>query len=58
MLKVKKLVTHTVLYILLILIVVLFISPFLWSLTSALKPEKDMVSYPPKWIADKMTRID
>lgn len=55
MVKVKKLVTHTVLYILLILIVVLFISPFLWSVTSALKPEKDIVSYPPKWIADKMT---
>lgn len=34
---------------------VVFLFPLLWSLISSLKPEANIVSYPPKWIPDKMT---
>jgi multiple sugar transport system permease protein len=34
---------------------VIFLFPLLWSLISSLKPEAQIVSYPPKWIPDEWT---
>ncbi|ALS21220.1 MULTISPECIES: carbohydrate ABC transporter permease [Paenibacillus] len=42
-------------YIIMLLASVVFLFPLLWSLISSLKPEANIVSYPPKWIPDKMT---
>ncbi|WP_217437363.1 hypothetical protein [Paenibacillus sp. JMULE4] len=42
-------------YIIMLLTSVVFLFPLLWSLISSLKPEANIVSYPPKWIPDKMT---
>lgn len=47
----KKLLT----YVLLIFTGVLFLFPLLWSLISSVKPENDIVSYPPKWIPEHFT---
>lgn len=34
---------------------VIFLFPLLWSFISSLKPEAQIVSYPPKWIPDQVT---
>jgi len=39
-------------YILMGVIAVIFVFPLLWSVVSSLKPEADIMNYPPKWIAD------
>lgn len=48
---IKKITT----YILMIFTGIVFLFPLLWSLISSLKPENDIVSYPPKWIPDIAT---
>lgn len=48
---IKKLIT----YVLLIFTGVLFLFPLLWSLISSVKPENDIVSYPPNWIPVNFT---
>ncbi len=48
---IKKLIT----YVLLIFTGVLFLFPLLWSLVSSVKPENDIVSYPPNWIPVNFT---
>lgn len=47
-LKMKK----TFVYILMIMTGVIFLFPLLWSLVSSLKPEREIMKYPPTWIAD------
>ncbi len=42
-------------YVLMILTAVIFLFPLLWSLISSLKPENDIVSYPPRWIPKVVT---
>jgi multiple sugar transport system permease protein len=42
-------------YIVTILICIVFLVPIVWSLSCSLKPEADIVSYPPKWIPDVVT---
>lgn len=42
-------------YIIMILTGVIFLFPLLWSLISSLKPEAQIVSYPPKWIPEHVT---
>ncbi len=49
--KIKKIIT----YILLILTGALFLFPLLWTFVSSIKPENDIVSYPPKWIPEIFT---
>lgn len=48
---IKKITT----YILMVFTGIVFLFPLLWSLISSLKPENDIVSYPPKWIPDIAT---
>lgn len=49
--SIKKIIT----YILLIFTGVIFLFPLLWSLISSIKPENDIVSYPPRWIPANVT---
>jgi ABC-type glycerol-3-phosphate transport system permease component len=49
--SIKKIIT----YILLIFTGVIFLFPLLWSLVSSVKPENDIVSYPPRWIPANFT---
>lgn len=42
-------------YIIMLLTSAIFLFPLLWSLISSLKPEANIVSYPPKWIPDEIT---
>lgn len=49
--SIKKIIT----YILLIFTGVTFLFPLLWSLISSIKPENDIVSYPPRWIPANVT---
>lgn len=49
--SIKKITT----YVLLIFTGALFLFPMLWSLVSSVKPENDIVSYPPKWIPTNFT---
>ncbi len=44
-----------IIYILLILTGVVFLFPLLWSFISSVKPEYNIVSYPPKWIPENFT---
>ncbi|WP_270168071.1 carbohydrate ABC transporter permease [Paenibacillus sp. SYP-B4298] len=37
------------------LVAVVFLFPLLWSLISSLKPEAQIISYPPKWIPETFT---
>lgn len=48
---IKKIIT----YILLIFTGVIFLFPLLWSFISSIKPENDIVSYPPRWIPANVT---
>ncbi len=48
---VKKIIT----YVLLIFTGVIFLFPLLWSLISSIKPENDIVSFPPRWIPANVT---
>ncbi len=49
--SIKKIIT----YVLLIFTGVIFLFPLLWSLISSIKPENDIVSYPPRWIPANVT---
>ncbi|HEY5585057.1 MAG TPA: carbohydrate ABC transporter permease [Ruminiclostridium sp.] len=49
--SIKKIIT----YVLLIFSGALFLFPLLWSLVSSIKPENDIVSYPPRWIPKNIT---
>jgi multiple sugar transport system permease protein len=49
--KLKKYFT----YLIMALTAVIFLFPLLWSLISSLKPENQIVSYPPKWIPETVT---
>ncbi len=49
--SIKKLIT----YVLLIFTGVVFLFPLLWSLVSSVKPENDIVAYPPNWIPVNFT---
>ncbi len=49
--SIKKLIT----YVLLIFTGAVFLFPLLWSLVSSVKPENDIVSYPPNWIPVNFT---
>ncbi|MEI7024871.1 carbohydrate ABC transporter permease [Paenibacillus sp. y28] len=42
-------------YVVMALTAVVFLFPLLWSFISSLKPEAQIVSYPPKWIPDQVT---
>lgn len=42
-------------YILLIVICVVFLFPLVWALACSIKPESEILSYPPKWIPDTFT---
>lgn len=42
-------------YILLIAICVVFLFPLVWALACSIKPESEILSYPPKWIPDTFT---
>jgi ABC-type glycerol-3-phosphate transport system permease component len=42
-------------YVLLLLTGATFLFPMLWSLVSSVKPENDIVSYPPRWIPSNFT---
>ncbi|WP_189016049.1 carbohydrate ABC transporter permease [Paenibacillus marchantiophytorum] len=42
-------------YIVMIFVSAIFLFPLLWSLISSLKPEAQIVSYPPKWIPETFT---
>jgi len=44
-----------VVYVILLLTGVIFLFPLLWSFISSIKPETQIVSYPPKWIPDVAT---
>lgn len=52
---VRKAVSQTLKYILLLVISIIFIFPILWSVICSFKPEIDIVSYPPKWIPNVVT---
>lgn len=43
---------NTLIYIVMAFIGVIFLFPLLWSIVSSLKPEAEIMNYPPKWIAD------
>ncbi|MGG4555001.1 carbohydrate ABC transporter permease [Paenibacillus sp. FSL W8-0186] len=43
---------NTLIYIVMAFIGVIFLFPLLWSVVSSLKPEAEIMNYPPKWIAD------
>ncbi|WP_019639786.1 carbohydrate ABC transporter permease [Paenibacillus fonticola] len=43
---------NILIYIVMAFIGVLFLFPLLWSAISSLKPEAEIMNYPPKWIAD------
>lgn len=49
--SIKKITT----YVLLLLTGAIFLFPLLWSLVSSVKPENDIVSYPPRWIPNNFT---
>lgn len=42
-------------YIVLVVICIVFLFPIAWALVSSVKPEAQIVSYPPKWIPDTFT---
>ncbi|MNI17288.1 L-arabinose transport system permease protein AraQ [compost metagenome] len=42
-------------YLVMIFVSAVFLFPLLWSLISSLKPEAQIVSYPPKWIPESVT---
>jgi multiple sugar transport system permease protein len=42
-------------YLVMILVSAVFLFPLLWSLISSLKPEAQIVNYPPKWIPETFT---
>lgn len=46
---------HKALYLINTLVAVLFLLPFLWTLSTSLKKPEDIVSYPPKWIPPAFT---
>lgn len=39
-------------YVLLLIICIVFLFPLAWALACSIKPEAEILSYPPKWIAD------
>lgn len=43
---------NTLAYVAMAFMGVLFLFPLLWSVVSSLKPEAEIMNYPPKWIAD------
>ncbi len=49
--SIKRIIT----YVLLIFTGAMFLFPLLWSLVSSVKPENDIVSYPPEWIPYNFT---
>jgi ABC-type glycerol-3-phosphate transport system permease component len=46
---------HKLLYAINALLAVLFLLPFLWSLSTSLKPTADITKTPPRWIPDPIT---
>jgi ABC-type glycerol-3-phosphate transport system permease component len=42
-------------YLLLVLVTAAFLVPVAWTLISAIKPEGDIVTYPPRWIPERVT---
>jgi multiple sugar transport system permease protein len=42
-------------YILLVVICVVFLFPLAWALVCSVKPEAEILSYPPKWVPDVFT---
>lgn len=42
-------------YLVMIVVSIIFLFPLLWSLISSLKPEAQIVSYPPKWVPEVFT---
>jgi ABC-type glycerol-3-phosphate transport system permease component len=42
-------------YLLLVLVTAAFLVPVAWTLISAIKPEGDIVTYPPRWIPQRVT---
>lgn len=51
----KKRMSQGVLYVLLMLVTAAFAIPLVWTLTSSLKSEKDILHYPPEWIPSSIT---
>jgi multiple sugar transport system permease protein len=51
----KKAAGNPVLYALLALVSLVFLTPLAWTLISSLKPEAQIVSYPPRWIPEQVT---
>lgn len=48
--KVKKIISHTILYILLTLGSIIMVLPFYWMITTSLKTSSEVVKMPPLWI--------
>lgn len=42
-------------YVLLLVICIVFLFPLAWALACSIKPEAEILSYPPKWIPDTLT---
>ncbi|MED4599370.1 carbohydrate ABC transporter permease [Paenibacillus validus] len=42
-------------YLVMIVVSIIFLFPLLWSFLSSLKPEAQIVSYPPKWVPEVIT---
>lgn len=42
-------------YVLLLIICIVFLFPLAWALACSIKPEAEILSYPPKWIPDTLT---
>jgi multiple sugar transport system permease protein len=50
--KFRRFVGHTLLYILLIGFSLVFIIPLLWMISTSLKPDHELLTWPPRWIPE------
>ncbi|MEH7438063.1 carbohydrate ABC transporter permease [Neobacillus drentensis] len=48
-------ISRPLLYVLLMAVTAIFGIPVLWTITSSLKPEAEIVQYPPKWLSESPT---
>ncbi len=52
---VEKRIAKGMTYIILLAVCVIFLFPLAWAIVSSIKPENDIVTYPPRWIPEIMT---
>jgi len=55
--NVKKLISRVIVYFLVIIGSISFILPFLWTVSTAFKPDEQIFLFPPKWIPEPPTLI-